>query len=141
MLAGEKMTVSDDIKRLAREALRRCGVLAGFTEEPGRITRTFLSPPMREVHRAVGEWMSAAGMAVRVDGLGNILGHLPSAAPNARALLIGSHLDTVPNAGRYDGILGVVLGIAAVEALRDEGLAIDVEVVGFSEEEGVRFRS
>ena len=141
MLAGEKMTVSDDIKRLAREALQRCDVLAGLTEEPGRITRTFLSPPMRDVHRTVGEWMSAAGMEVRVDGLGNIVGRWPGPAPSARALLIGSHLDTVPNAGRYDGILGVMLGIAVVEALRDRGLPIGVELVGFSEEEGVRFRT
>src|SRR4051812_17429207 len=76
---GREMMVSDNIKRLARRALERCDVLAGFTEKPGRITRTFLSPPMRDVHRAAGEWMSAAGMGVRVDGLGNISGR--SAGP------------------------------------------------------------
>jgi allantoate deiminase len=132
------MNAPDEIKILARRALERCDVLAGFTEEPGRITRTFLSPPMRDVHRVVGDWMSAAGMTVRVDGMGNITGRRAGGGP---AILLGSHLDTVPNAGRFDGILGVLLGIAVVETLGDTNLPVSIEVVGFSEEEGVRFRT
>lgn len=124
--------------QLARRVLRRCAVLARLSEEPGRLTRTFLSPPVREVHRRVGRWMAAAGMQVRVDAAGNLIGRYPAAREPAPALLIGSHLDTVPGAGAYDGVLGVMVGIA-VEALGGQKLPFAVEVVGFSEEEGVRF--
>ncbi|MBZ5626293.1 MAG: allantoate amidohydrolase [Acidobacteriia bacterium] len=113
------------------EVIRRCRVLSDCTEEPGHITRTFLSPPMREVHRLVGGWMEQAGMRVRVDAVGNIRG-VHGEGPR---LMIGSHLDTVPQAGAFDGILGVIIGVALVE--RRPPCAI--EVVGFSEEEGVRF--
>src|SRR5581483_3902354 len=115
----------------AREVVARCRRLAECTEEPGRITRTFLSPPMHDVHRLTREWMEAAGMSVRVDGAGNIRGRYGEGP----RLLIASHLDTVPNAGAFDGILGVMIGIALVE--RRPPCAI--EVVGFSDEEGVRF--
>jgi allantoate deiminase len=115
----------------AREVVRRCRRLARCTEEPGRITRTFLSPPMHEVHSLVRGWMEEAGMRVGVDGVGNIRG-VYGEGPR---LMIGSHLDTVPNAGAFDGILGVMIGIALVA--RRPPCA--VEVVGFSEEEGVRF--
>jgi allantoate deiminase len=115
----------------AREVVRRCRRLARCTEEPGRITRTFLSPPMREVHSLVRGWMEDAGMVVTVDGIGNIRGVYGSGP----RLMIGSHLDSVPNAGAFDGILGVIIGIALVA--RRPSCA--VEVVGFSEEEGVRF--
>jgi allantoate deiminase len=114
----------------AQEVIHRCGLLARCTEEPGHITRTFLSPPMREVHRLVREWMEDAGLRVWVDAVGNIRG-VSDAGPR---LLIGSHLDTVPHAGGYDGVLGVIMGIA----LAGQRIA-PLEVAGFSEEEGVRF--
>jgi allantoate deiminase len=114
----------------AHEVIRRCGLLAECTEEPGHITRTFLSPPMREVHRMVREWMEAAGLRVRVDAVGNIRG----VSGDGPRLMIGSHLDTVPHAGGYDGILGVMIGIALAERR-----IAPLEVGGFSEEEGVRF--
>jgi allantoate deiminase len=115
----------------AREVVRRCRRLAQCSEEPGRITRTFLSAPMREVHALVRGWMEEAGMRVAVDGVGNVRG----VYGDGPRLMIGSHLDTVPNAGAFDGILGVLIGIALVA--RRPPCA--VEVVGFSEEEGVRF--
>jgi allantoate deiminase len=115
------------------KAISRCRALSAMTEEPGRITRTFLSSPMHRVHEAVGEWMREAGMRVWVDPVGNIRGLYGD--PNARRLVIGSHLDTVPNAGAFDGILGVMLGLDLVETA--PGMA--VEVIGFSEEEGVRY--
>lgn len=117
--------------REAREVLRRCRVLAKCTEEPGHITRTFLSASMHEVHALVGSWMEAAGMRVRVDGAGNVRG----VYGEGQRLMIGSHLDTVPHAGAFDGILGVMMGIALVERRPQ----CSVEVVGFSDEEGVRF--
>jgi allantoate deiminase len=118
--------------------VERCIALAQFSETPGAITRTFLSPPMRDAHRLMGQWMSELDMESAVDGAGNLRGVLRGRDASKR-LVIGSHLDTVPNAGAYDGILGVVLGCALVEALGDWRPSFDVEVVGFSEEEGVRF--
>jgi len=126
---------------LALKVLQRCDRLAKLTEDPGRITRPFLCATAAFVHELVREWMQAAGMSVRVDALGNIIGHLPGANAGAPVFLIGSHLDTVPDAGRYDGILGVLLGIAAVAGLKGTRLPFAVEVIGFSEEEGVRYRT
>jgi allantoate deiminase len=122
----------------AREVVRVCRELATCSEEPGITTRTFLSPPMRDAHARLGEWMHRAGMAVRVDAAGNLRGTYPGAS-TAPPLLIGSHLDTVPQAGAFDGILGVVLGVALVDLLGGRRLPFPIEVIGFSEEEGVRF--
>ena len=124
---------------IAREVVRRCRILATCSDEPGCTTRTFLSDSMHAVHAHISRWMRAAGMSVEVDAVGNIRGVYGGMSGNARRLLIGSHLDTVPCAGAFDGVLGVVMGIALVESLRDRRLPVAVEVVGFSEEEGVRF--
>jgi len=121
----------------AAKVIAFCRDLAVCSEEPGRTTRTFLSPPMRDVHRMLGEWMCRAGMEVSIDAAGNLRG--VRRGHSKRRLLIASHLDTVPNAGAFDGILGVVLGVALVEAMAGHESGITVEVVGFSEEEGVRF--
>jgi allantoate deiminase len=132
----------DRERRLSvQEVLDRCDQLACFSEEPGRITRTFLTPPMRIVHEEVARWMRAAGMEVRVDAIGNMIGHYAAARTDAPLLLIGSHLDTVPDAGKYDGILGVLLGVAAVQALEGRRLPFAIEVLAFSEEEGIRYQT
>jgi allantoate deiminase len=123
----------------AREAIRVCRELAAFSEEPGVTTRTFLSAPMRDVHARLTAWMEHAGMGVHVDAAGNLRGVYPAASGGRRRLLIGSHLDTVPQAGAFDGVLGVVLGIALVDLLGGRPWPFAIEVVGFSEEEGVRF--
>jgi allantoate deiminase len=94
---------------------------------------------MRDCHREIARWLEPLGTHVRVDAAGNFRGVYPAARQNAPRLLIGSHLDTVPNAGAYDGILGVVLAVALLEELRERRLSFGIEVVGFSEEEGVRF--
>jgi len=94
---------------------------------------------MRECHQEITRWLEPLGVPVRIDAAGNLRGLYPGEHPNAPRLLIGSHLDTVPNAGAYDGILGVVLAIALLEELRGLRLPFAIEVVGFSEEEGVRF--
>jgi allantoate deiminase len=121
------------------DVIASCRLLAEATEEPGFITRTFLSPPMHQVHAHLRGWMEQAGMRVFTDHAGNLRGLYPSHSADAPRLLIGSHLDTVPRAGAFDGILGVVLGVALVERLERRRLPFAIEVIGFSEEEGVRF--
>jgi allantoate deiminase len=138
-LALEHHVSRAGIERLSKEILERCDELALLTEEAGRITRTFLSHPMRDAHQLLGFWMRDAGLNVRVDALGNVIGRLEGRNP--KTLLIGSHVDTVPNAGRFDGILGVMVGIAMAKAISSSGQtpAFSLEVIAFSEEEGVRF--
>jgi allantoate deiminase len=121
------------------DVVARCRLLAEATEEPGFITRTFLSEPMHAVHAHLRGWMERAGISVVVDHSGNLRGVYPSNRPGAPRLFIGSHLDTVPRAGAFDGILGVVLGVALIERLGGRRLPFAIEVIGFSEEEGVRF--
>jgi allantoate deiminase len=131
--------VKDQFKHLAEEVVARCRALASFSEDAGKTRRTYLSLPMRDVHRAFAKWLEPLGAAVRVDAAGNLRALYPAKESPSPRLLIGSHLDTVPNAGAYDGILGVVLAVALLEALEKQKLPYAVEVVGFSEEEGVRF--
>ena len=124
--------------------MRRCDELGRVSDEPGRLTRTFHSPAMARANALVGGWMRDAGLEVREDAAFNLLGRWPCATdPRAKTLLLGSHLDTVRDAGKYDGPLGVLAALAAVQALREEGtrLPFAVEVVGFSDEEGVRYQS
>lgn len=119
--------------------MQRCEVLAQFTETPGQLTRTFLSSPMRDVHRTLQNWMEQAGLQVRVDAAGNIIGRKVSTHKDARVFLIASHLDTVKNAGKYDGILGVLIGLALTEYFKNQDLPFHLDIIGFSEEEGVRY--
>ncbi len=122
-----------------RDILARCQALAKFTETPGQITRTFLCEPMRDCHTNLSGWMQSLGMEVALDAVGNLRGFYPGSRRHSKRLIVGSHLDTVPNAGAYDGVLGVVLAIALVQALHAQRLPFAIEVVGFSEEEGIRF--
>lgn len=124
----------------AARVLARCDALALRSDEAGRVTRTFLSPAMKEAHKLVGGWMRKAGMTTRVDALGNLIGHWAGTSSDAPFWILGSHLDTVPNAGKYDGTLGVLLAIEVVASFR-EPLPFAIEVIGFSEEEGVRFKT
>src|SRR6478736_7482598 len=127
----------------AQQLVRMLDELGLVTDEPGRLTRTFLSPAMERANLVVGGWMREAGLSVREDDTGNLVGRLEPQTPNPRpkTLLLGSHLDTVRNAGRFDGALGVLLPIVALAELRARGVALPfaVEVIGFSEEEAVRF--
>jgi len=130
---------SSNFSNLAEKVIARCRKLASFSEDAGGTRRTFLSAPMRDCHREVSSWMKALGMGVSADAVGNLRGFYAAASPGAPRILIGSHLDTVPNAGAFDGILGVVLAVVLVESLEGRNLPFGIEVVGFSEEEGVRF--
>ena len=123
----------------ADRIIARCRQIAACTDVPGETTRLFLSPSMHQVHALLRNWMQEAGMTVHIDSIGNLRGLWPGQTSDAPRLLIGSHLDTVPNAGAFDGILGVVLGVAIFEELHGQHLPFAIEVIGFSEEEGVRF--
>lgn len=124
---------------LAKEVIARCQKLARFSEDAAGTRRTFLSPPMRECHAEITAWLKSTGAEVRMDAAGNLRGFYSAAQPSAPRLLLGSHLDTVPNAGAYDGILGVIIAVALLELLDGHKLSFGIEVLGFSEEEGVRF--
>lgn len=127
---------------LAGEVMERCDQAALFSEHPSQITRTFCSSAMAGCHSAMRSWMKQAGMHCRMDAAGNLIGRWEGEGrTTAPVLMIGSHLDTVPNGGRYDGILGVLLAVALVKALGQcsQRLPFAIEIVGFSEEEGVRY--
>jgi allantoate deiminase len=133
------MSLSDIVADRAEKVVARCKRLASVTETPGNTCRTFLSDAMRECYREVGDWMDAAGAEVSIDAAGNLRGVYPAAQTAAPRLLLGSHLDTVPDAGAYDGVLGVVLAVSLLEALQPRKLPFAIELIGFSEEEGIRF--
>jgi allantoate deiminase len=126
---------------LPRIVIERCHYLAGCTEEPGAITRPFASDAMQCAHVLVGDWMREAGMTVRRDNVGNLRGRFEGTGD--ATLLLGSHLDSVRNAGKYDGPLGVIVAIAAVQRLHDSRsrLPFAIEVLAFADEEGLRFGS
>ena len=123
--------------------MQRCDTLGKISDERGRLTRTFASPAMRRANKLVGSWMRDAGLQVREDAAFNLLGRWNSAQRGAKTFLLGSHLDTVRDAGKYDGPLGVLTAIAAVQLLRERGvqLPFHLEVAGFSDEEGVRYQT
>ena len=129
------------IETSAHMVMERCDTLARFSEEPDRLTRRFATPPMRQVNQQVAAWMQAAGMDVHEDNIGNVIGRYEADRANARTLLLGSHLDTVRDAGKYDGPLGVMIALACVERLHanQQRLPFAIEVLGFADEEGLRY--
>ncbi|KLK94975.1 allantoate amidohydrolase [Microvirga vignae] len=126
---------------LGRRVMAMIEDLARHTDEYGSLTRLYLSPAHRAAADTTLEFMREAGLKAHIDALGSVVGRLDGANPEAPALLIGSHIDTVVDAGRYDGNLGVVLGIVVAEALKAEGLtpSCPIEIVAFGDEENVRF--
>src|SRR5438876_3501190 len=111
------MTLHDS----ARLVMERCAILAGYSEEADCLTRRFATQPMRQANDMLATWMSLAGMSVENDAVGNVIGRYAAEQPGAKTLLLGSHLDTVQNAGRYDGILGVMIALVCVERLHARG--------------------
>jgi len=128
---------------LGQRAIDRCDVLGvvPYSEDTERLSRPYLTESHRNALETVKTWMTAARMSVRVDPLGNLIGRYEGNRPNAPALLIGSHIDTVRDGGRYDGALGVMLGIECVEVLANKNrrLPFAIEVIAFGDEEGSRF--
>lgn len=125
----------------AARVMARCDALAQLSESTEGLTRVYLSSEHLQANALVAQWMQQAGMNTWQDAVGNICGRYEAAQPGAQALLLGSHLDTVRNAGRYDGMLGVLAAIEVVDALNRAGLrgAQAIEIIGFADEEGTRF--
>ena len=127
--------------KFGTEILKQADVLAAFTEDAPRITRTYLS----KEHKQAGEYLIAlmrnAGMSADFDPLGNIVGRYEAGVPFAPVVMTGSHQDSVRNAGKYDGLFGILSPIACVKELNRRGVRLPytLEVVGFGDEEGVRF--
>jgi beta-ureidopropionase / N-carbamoyl-L-amino-acid hydrolase len=123
--------------------LERCDILAGWSDDSSGLTCAYLTDAHRNTAAQLAEWMRDAGMQVCIDAVGNVVGRYVADDPAASTLMTGSHYDTVRNGGKYDGRFGILLALAAVEQLaaRGEKLPYHLEVVGFAEEEGVRFKS
>ena len=117
--------------------------LAECSEDPVELTRRYLTPEHAQAAEIIMRRMREAGMSARLDAVGNVVGHFPGRRPGARRLILGSHLDTVRNAGKYDGTLGVMLPIACIRTLHQQGRQLDypVDVIAFGDEEGVRFQA
>ncbi|WP_285726032.1 allantoate amidohydrolase [Psychromicrobium xiongbiense] len=142
----------EQIAQAADRVMRRCDELARVSAVPGQIERVYLSPEHARVNRLAAQWMREVGLSPRQDAAGNQIGRLEARGANgiplldAPALMLGSHLDTVPDAGRYDGIAGVLMALEVVRLLSTPGpngavepLPFAVEVAAFSDEEGTRF--
>jgi allantoate deiminase len=130
----------------AETVLARCAELDAISASPKWLERTHLTPEHRQANALAGRWMEQAGLRVWQDAAGNICGRREGREPRLPALLLGSHLDTVPDAGSFDGMLGVLMAIAvaerigrAVEGGELDELPFALEVIGFSDEEGARF--
>lgn len=127
-------------RALAQTVMERCDLLGSLSEEPDRLTRRFATDAMRRANDTVAEWMREAGMSVRRDNISNLIGRYDSHL-SPKTFVLGSHIDTVRDAGKYDGPLGVLVALAAVQALHDSGaqLSFAIEIVAFADEEGLRY--
>lgn len=127
--------------RFAPKMMARLDELGRVSDNPENLTRTTFTPAHKQGNALALRWMQEAGMATSADNAGNVIGIYAGSDPSLPRLMLGSHLDTVRNAGKYDGMLGVVAAIACVEELHSQGkrLPFGIEVVGFSNEEGTRF--
>ncbi|HCA77453.1 MAG TPA: Zn-dependent hydrolase, partial [Alteromonas sp.] len=132
-----------DFASLANQVMLRCDQLGAITQSPGIVDRRYLTPQHRQANDVVAQWMREAGMTVWQDAAGNQWGRYHSTDANARSLVLGSHLDTVPNGGKYDGMLGVIAPLAVVHHCFENGIRFPfhIDIVGFGDEEGTRFGS
>ena len=135
--------MSEPARPSAQRIWDRCESIAALSELAGGLTRVYLSDEQRRANELVLGWMREAGMSARLDAAGNCVGRYEGERPDLPALVLGSHLDTVRDAGKYDGMLGVVAGIECVHALHAAGrrLPFATEVIGFADEEGTRFNA
>src|SRR5882757_1580766 len=127
----------------AQNIQARIDELAAISEDTHIITRTFGTPAFLKGSHTIAGWMQKAGLQTRTDNMGNVRGRLPSPNAHAKTLVIASHMDSVVNAGRYDGPLGILLGLEIIESLvrTDTFIPFHIELIAFSDEEGVRFHT
>jgi hydantoinase/carbamoylase family amidase len=125
----------------AATVMARCDALQEHTAEPGKLTRLFATPELEAATVVVEGWMQEAGLTTRRDAVRNLFGRYEGSRPDAPAFLLGSHLDSVPDGGRYDGPLGVLTALAVIERLAARGVRLPfaIEVCAFSDEESVRY--
>jgi allantoate deiminase len=125
--------------------LSRIEALAAISEDAtgATVTRRFGTPAFVRGRGLVHSWFEAAGLTTRLDGIGNLRGRLASTRPEAKTFVLASHIDTVVNAGKYDGPLGVLMGLDLIETIIQQGIALpfNLELIAFSDEEGVRFHT
>ncbi len=152
-MAGDQASDDHEALRVGAALMARLDALSAFTDVPGELTRLYLTPAHKAAALQVAAWMRAAGLAAWIDDAGTVVGRTPAPAGAPRGLggpagedrrpvvILGSHIDTVRQAGRYDGAFGVLAAVAALGELRARGEALPfaVEVVAFGDEEGVRF--
>ncbi|MFT5996873.1 MAG: allantoate deiminase [Gammaproteobacteria bacterium] len=131
------------IDEFAEQIMQRCEELGKISQSPGIVDRRYLSQEHKLANAAVAGWMQQANMHTWQDGAGNIWGRYKSTNPDAKSLIIGSHLDTVVNGGKYDGMLGVVSPIALIDMFyqKQQTFPFHIDIVGFGDEEGTRFGS
>lgn len=135
--------LSDSERAAGNRLMARLDAFAAFTDEPGRLTRLFLSDAHKRAAAALIGWCAETGMAARIDAAGNVVARYEGREAGAPALLLGSHIDTVRDAGRYDGNYGALAALAVVQDLAQRGERLDhaVEIVAFGDEEGARYRT
>src|ERR1700742_95950 len=128
---------------LGEEIVRRIHALGAISETPGQLTRIFLTAEHRKAADLILSWMRDAGMSAHLDAIGNVCGRYEGERPGLPCLMLGSHYDTVRDAGKWDGPLGLITAISCVADLhrRNVRLPFAVEVTGFADEEGVRYAS
>jgi allantoate deiminase len=127
----------------AEKVLQRINALAAISEDSGGLTRTYGSQAWLQARRCLQQWMEAAGLQTRIDAIGNVRGWLAGSPPTHKILVIASHIDTVVQAGKFDGLLGVLMALDLLEQVgaRQQALPFAVELIGFCDEEGVRFHT
>ena len=135
--------MTPDNLQQANTILQRINELASISEEPGVITRTFGTEAFMKGRALVAHWMQEAGLQTHIDNIGNVRGRLPAQSPDAKTLVIASHIDTVINAGKFDGPLGVLIGLNLLEHLIKQRtpLPFHIELIAFCDEEGCRFHT
>ncbi len=141
-IAGDQAAGDREAERVGGVLMARLEALSAFTDVPGELTRLYLTPAHKAAALQVAAWMREAGLAAWIDDVGNVVGRAPAGRDDGRPVVIlGSHIDTVRQAGRFDGAFGVLAALAALGELRARGEApaFAVEVVAFGDEEGVRF--
>lgn len=142
----EQKSLKENFKSLPTKAAlvqRRIETLAGFSDSDKKLSRQFGTPAFINAGRKIKEYMIQAGLETHVDSVGNVRGRIPSSNPDAKLLVVGSHFDTIENSGKYNGALGVLIAIEAATSLVRQKISFPyhVEVIAFSEGEGVRFHS